>query len=312
MNIALLHHRRLPVQGYGGTERIVEWLARGLAELGHAVTLIGPEGSRVPEARLVPASARALADPELDPRPLLPPGIDVLHAHRPLLARPGLPLLWTMHGVPTGGVYPPNAVCLSAHHAVRCGVTAYVHNGLDPREYRFEPRKGDYDLFLGRLHSAKGWRWAVRGARAAGRRIVVAGGWRPVLRRGVRVVGTVDGERKRDLLAGAACLWMPARWDEPFGLTLIEAMASGTPVLGTRRGALPEIVTPDVGALGDTLEELVALRPGIATIAAEACRARVEQHFTHVAMAERYVAVYRRVVESGTVSESDRPLTPDS
>jgi glycosyltransferase involved in cell wall biosynthesis len=302
MHIALLHHRRLPVRGYGGTERVVEWLARGLAELGHAVTLIAPEGSRVPEARLVPVAPRALADAELDPRPLLPPGTDVVHAHRPLVARPGLPLLWTMHGVPTGGVYPPNAVCLSAHHAAQCGVTTYVHNGLDPREYRFEPRKGDYDLFLGRLHSAKGWQWAVRGARAAGRRIVVAGGWRPVLRRGVRMVGMVDGERKRALLAGAACLWMPARWDEPFGLTLIEAMASGTPVLGTRRGALPEIVTPEVGALGDTLEELVALRPGLAAIAAEACRARVEQHFTHVAMAERYLEVYRRVAGTGEVS----------
>lgn len=301
MNIALLHHRRLPVRGYGGTERVVGWLARGLTELGHAVTLIAPEGSRVPEVRLVPVSPRALADPELDPRPLLPPGIEVLHAHRPVLARSGLPLLWTMHGVPTGGVYPPNAVCLSAHHAARCGVTAYVHNGLDPREYRFEPEKGHYDLFLGRLHSAKGWQWAVRGARAAGRRIVVAGGWRPVLRRGVRMVGMVDGARKRDLLAEAACLWMPARWDEPFGLTLIEAMASGTPVLGTRRGALPEIVTPEVGALGDTLDELVALRPGLAAIAAEACRARVEEHFTHVAMAERYLAVYRRVVETGAV-----------
>ena len=302
MNIALLHHRRLPVRGYGGTERVVAWLARGLAELGHAVTLIAPEGSRVPEARVVPASLNTLADPALDPRPLVPPGIDVVHAHRPVLPRPGLPLLWTMHGAPTGGIYPPNAVCLSASHAARCGAAAYVHNGLDPREYRFESKKGDYDLFLGRLHSAKGWQWAVQGARAAGRRIVVAGGWRPVLRRGVRMVGTVDGARKRDLLAGAACLWMPARWDEPFGLTLIEAMASGTPVLGTRRGALPELVTPEVGALGDTLKELVALRPGISAIVPEACRARVDEHFTHRAMAARYVEVYRRVVETGAVS----------
>jgi len=302
MNVALLYHRRLPVRGYGGTERVVEWLARGLAELGHEVTLIAPEGSRLAAARIVTASARDLAHAELDPRPLLPPGIEVLHAHRPLLPRAGLPLLWTMHGVPTGGVYPPNAVCLSADHAQRCGASAYVHNGLDPRDYRFEPNKGDFDLFLGRLHSAKGWQWALQGARAAGRRIVVAGGWRPVFRRGVRVVGMVTGTRKRDLLAEAACLWMPARWDEPFGLTLIEAMASGTPVLGTRRGALPEIVTPAVGALGDTLEELVALRPGIAKVAPEACRARVEEHFTHRVMAARYLEVYRRVVETGAVS----------
>ena len=297
MNVALLHHRRLPVRGYGGTERVVEWLARGLAELGHQVTLIAPEGSRLPEARHVPVSLRELTNPDLDPKPLLPAGIDVLHAHRPLLPAEGLPLVWTMHGVPTGGAYPPNMVCLSADHARHCGTSVFVHNGLDVRDYRFEARKRGFDLFLGRLHSAKGWQWAVRGARATGRRIVVAGGWRPVLRPGVRVVGRVEGARKRDLLAEAACLWMPARWDEPFGLTLIEAMASGTPVLGTRRGALPEIVTPDVGALGDTLEELIALRPGIADVAPEACRARVEERFTHRHMAAGYVEVYRKVVE---------------
>ena len=56
---------------------------------------------------------------------------------------------------------------------------------------------------------------------------------------------------------------MPALWDEPFGITLIEALASGTPVLGTHRGSLPEVISPDVGALGDTVEELVALRPAL-------------------------------------------------
>ena len=75
---------------------------------------------------------------------------------------------------------------------------------------------------------------------------------------------------------------MPALWDEPFGITLIEAMVSGTPVLGTRRGSLPEIVSPDVGALGDTLDELVELRARRSTRwHPEACRARVERHFTH-------------------------------
>lgn len=301
MRVALLYHRRLPVRGYGGTERVVVWLARGLAALGHQVSLLAPEGSRVPEAVLVPVPDRVLADPECDPRPFLPAGTEVVHAHRPMPPRDGLPLLWTMHGTATGGVYPPNMVGLSADHARRTGARVFVHNGLDPAEYRFQERKSDYDLFLGRLHSSKGWHWAMQGARAAGREIVLAGGWRPSFRRGVRYAGSVDGKPKQDLLAGAACLWMPALWDEPFGLTLIEAMASGTPVLGTRRGALPEIVTPDVGALGDTLEELIALRPAIDRIAPEACRARVLAHFTHTSMAERYLGLYRRVAETGKV-----------
>jgi glycosyltransferase involved in cell wall biosynthesis len=301
MRVALLYHRRLPVRGYGGTERVVVWLARGLAALGHQVILLAPEGSRVPEAVLVPVPERVLADPECDPRPFLPPGTDVVHAHRPVPPRVGLPLLWTMHGTATGGVYPPNMVGLSADHARRTGARVFVHNGLDPAEYRFQAQKDGYDLFLGRLHSSKGWHWAMQGARAAGKEIVLAGGWRPSFRRGVRYAGSVDGKPKQDLLAGAACLWMPALWDEPFGLTLIEAMASGTPVLGTRRGALPEIVTPDVGALGDTLEELIALRPAIDRIAPEACRARVLAHFTHTSMAEGYLGLYRRVAGTGKV-----------
>ena len=214
-----------------------------------------------------------------------------------------MPTLWTLHGTATRTDYPPNMVCLSADHAARSGAAAFVHNGLDPSEYRFRRDKEPYDLYLGRLHSVKGWQWAVEGARRAGKKLVVAGGWRPILRRGVRVVGPVGGARKTDLLSAAACLWMPARWDEPFGLTLIEAMASGTPVLGTRRGALPEIVSATTGMLGDTLEELVALRPEVERIDPEACRARVVEKFSHVVMAGSYLRLYKEVIERGKLGK---------
>jgi glycosyltransferase involved in cell wall biosynthesis len=301
MRIALLYHGALPVKRYGGTGRVVHWLARGLAELGHEVTLLAAPGSRVPEARLVPVDPHRAGHIDFDPRPLLPAGTEVFHAHRPI-AVPGLPTLWTLHGTATRTDYPPNMVCLSADHAARSGAAAFVYNGLDPSDFRFRRDKQPFDLFLGRLHSVKGWQWAVDGARRAGKRIVVAGGWKAILRRGARVVGPVGGERKAELLASAACLWMPARWDEPFGLTLIEAMASGTPVLGTRRGALPEIISATTGALGDTLEDLVALRPAIDRINPEACRARVVEKFSHLTMAEGYLRLYRRVIATGTVS----------
>jgi glycosyltransferase involved in cell wall biosynthesis len=294
MRIALLFHGRLPVEHYGGTERVVVWLARGLAELGHEVVLLAAPGSQVPEARLVPVDPRAAARADFDVRPVLPPGLEVLHAHRPL-ALSEIPTLWTLHGTANRRDYPPNMVALSRDHAERSGAGAYVYNGLDPEEYGFRRDKEAYDLYLGRLHSAKGWQWAVEGARRSRHRLVVAGGLRALFRRGVRTVGKVGGTRKQELLAGAACLWMPAQWDEPFGLTLIEAMVSGTPVLGTRRGALPEIVSPDAGILGDTLEELVASRPAIARIDPDACRARVLEHFTHRVMAESYLDLYRRV-----------------
>lgn len=298
MRIALLYHGRLPVRGYGGTGRVVHWLARGLAALGHEVTLLAAPGSVVPEARLVPVNPGDAESARFDPRPLLPRGIEVLHAHRPL-ALDDLPSLWTLHGTATRPDYPRHMVCLSADHARRSGASRFVHNGLDPDDYRFRAGKDGFDLFLGRLHSAKGWQWAVEGARRAGRKLVVAGGWKSLLRRGVRTVGPVDGERKLALLSGADCLWMPARWDEPFGLTSIEAMASGTPVLATRRGALPEIVSEETGALGETLDELVTLRPSLARIDPGACRRRVERHFSHVGMAEQYLVLYREVIAGG-------------
>lgn len=300
MHIALFARYRLPVGKYGGTQRIIVYLARGLAAAGHRVSLIAQAGSRVPEATLVPLSPAHARTPELDLRPLIPPGVDLLLSYGPLARAPEVPWIRSIHGNGRpGAAGAPNSLYLSWNHAARHGASAFVYNGIDLGEFRFEPRKRGYDLFLGRLHRVKGHRWAIEGARRTERRLVIAGGWRLSLSRQVRYVGQVGGERKAELLAGADCLWMPALWDEPFGLTLIEAMASGTPVLGTHRGALPEIVTPEVGALGDSVDELVALRAGLGGIRPEACRAWVERWFSHHVMAEGYVRMFREFLATG-------------
>jgi glycosyltransferase involved in cell wall biosynthesis len=294
MHIALYSHSRLPVRGYGGTQRVVVWLARGLAELGHRVTLLALAGSRLPEVNLIDLDPAQIRRPEFDLTPLLPRSIDLLHAHAPLTTPPRQPYVFTLHGNRREGhKAAPNTIFLSADHARRHGGEAFVYNGVDPSEFRFRSTKSEYDLFLGRLHSVKGYRWAVLGAKRSRKRLLVAGGWRPTIRPGLRFIGSVDGEEKAKLLAGAACLWMPALWDEPFGLTLVEAMMSGTPVLGTRRGALPEIVTQDVGALGDTLDDLVRLRAAVGQCDPGACRSRAERCFSHTRMAEEYVRMYR-------------------
>lgn len=297
LHVALYHPAVLPVRTYGGTERVVVWLVRGLAALGHRVTLLALEGTVVPEATVVTVpSEEAFRAGGARLGPWLPAGIDVLHAHVPLAEPPPIPFVWTFHGTGAPGrVFPPSTIALSADHARRHGIDRWVHNGLDPSEYGFRHSPPRHDLFIGRLHSVKGWQWAVRGARMSGHRLIVAGGWRPSIRPGLRFVGKVDGAQKRELLAEAGCLWMPARWDEPFGLTTIEAMVSGVPVLGTRRGALPEIITPSSGRMGDTLEELIGLRRELDHLDPETVRANVLQRFTHVQMAERYVDVYRQV-----------------
>lgn len=305
MRIALYVHSRVPAEQYGGTERVVVWLARGLAELGHEVIVLAGAGSRLPEARVIPLAHEETERPDFDLGRHVPAGVDIVHAHTPLRVPLRSPWVFTLHGNRKPGRAPvaPNTIGLSRDHARRHNIQTFVYNGLDLAEYRFAPAtaKDDYDLFLGRLHSVKGYRWAIDGARRARCRLIVAGGWRPSLRRSLRFIGSVGGERKAALLAGARCLWMPALWDEPFGLTLIEALASGTPVLGTRRGALPEIVAPHVGALADTLDELVALRETIAWCDADACRAWVADKFSHRVMAAAYVRCYEHYLQTGAL-----------
>ena len=311
MHVALYTHSRLPVRGYGGTQRVVVWLARGLAQLGHRVTLIAPAGSAVPEASLIALDPREVTRPGFDVSPHVPADADLLHAHTPLTTAPQQPHVFTLHGnrrmwEPA----TPNTIFLSRDHARRHGGAAFVYNGVDPADFVYREEKAAYDLFLGRLHSAKGYRWAIEGAKLAEKRLVVAGGWRPSVRPSLRFVGSVDGQRKAALLANAQCLWMPALWDEPFGLTLVEGMMSGTPVLGTRRGALPEVVSSEAGALGDTLEDLVRLRATIDRLDPAACRARAERWFSHLRMAQEYVRMYRHYLETSSVPEG-RVIQPN-
>ena len=302
MHVAVASHYRLPVRGYGGTERVVVALVRGLAALGHRVTLLAAPGTRVREATVLEVLPARLTDPAADLDALVPRDADILHTHFPVRRMLRRPFVQTFHGnLRAGGTVPPNNIFVSRDHARRHGSDVFVHNGLDPGDYIYRPGKSEYDLFLGRLHSIKGYRWAVAGAKQTGRWLIVAGGWRPSFRRNIRYVGRVDGANKAELLAGARCLWMPALWDEPFGLTTVEALLSGTPVLGTRRGALPEVITPEVGALCDTFEEMLAAAASIHTRSPEACRAHAERHFTHLVMAEAYVRMYRCVLQTGAL-----------
>ena len=305
MHVVVASHQQLPAKGYGGPQRVVVALVRGLATLGHRVTLLAPPGTRVPEAKVVEVAPRKFAD-AASLAPSIPRDADILHAHFPLKRGPGtIPFVQTIHrNLKPGSPLDPNTIFLSRDHARRHGSATFVYNGLDPAEYffrRFPKRPEQYDLFLGKLHSAKGYHWAVEAAKHTGHKLIVAGGWRPSFTGSVKYVGEVDGATKAALLARARCLWNPPEWDEPFGLVTIEALFSGTPVLGTRRGALPELITPDVGALCDTMDEMIAAAQSIHTRSPAACRAHAERCFTHVVMAEEYLRMYHHVLDTGVL-----------
>lgn len=186
-----------------------------------------------------------------------------------------------------------------------------VHNCIDPSVYT---PVGDVPadaplVFLSRIEQIKGTHVAIEAARRAGRRLVIAGNhgedgeagryWReriePELGRdGIEYIGPVDDREKNTLLGGAAAMVVPIQWNEPFGIVFIEALATGTPVISSPRGALPEIVQDGVhGFLPGDLDGVVSAIGRIGTIDRRACRRRAETAFSADAIADRYLALYR-------------------
>src|SRR6266516_2604660 len=300
MHIVLFHHTAVPVKKYGGAERIVVWLSQGLVELGHDVTLLAGRGSKVSGVNVVEVDAREVRVPNFDVRRYVAAPVDLMHYHEPVLHAPDVPFLETLHGnMGPGRIASPHTICVSENHARRHGTETYVYNGVRLDEYEFRLVKADFDLFLARLHSAKGWRIAVAAAKSVPFKLIVAGGWRPSFSRWVRFVGEVGGARKRELLAGARCLWMPVQWEDPCPVNVLEALASGTPVLATPRGSLPALVGADGGGIGAGAPELLTLRARLADFDPHACRRRAERCFTHLRMARDYVRMYSHLLEHG-------------
>ena len=308
MHIVQFQHTRVPVEKYGGAQRIVVWLSQALVELGHNVTLLAGRGSSVPGVNVVEVDAEEVRRPAFDVHQYVNGQVDVMHYHGLVDHPPNVPYVATLHGnLGPGGAAPPYVICVSENHARRHGTKSYVYNGVRIDEYEFREQKSDFDLFLARLHSAKGWRVAVQAAKQERFRLVIAGGWRPTLSRWLKFVGEVGGEAKRELLAGARCLWMPVQWEDPCPVNVIEALASGTPVIATPRGSLPDLVGPDGGAIGATYDDLIAIRRRLPDFDAHACRRRAERYFSHVRMARDYVRMYEGLLRDGALP-AGRPL----
>jgi glycosyltransferase involved in cell wall biosynthesis len=187
-----------------------------------------------------------------------------------------------------------------------------VPNGVPLRSYAFRSAvPADAPLvFLGRIEEIKGAHLAVEVARRAGHRLILAGNVPPEHRAWfethlaphidgdrVRYVGQVDDAQKSALLGGASALLMPVLWEEPFGIVMAEAMACGTPVIGLRRGAVPEVVFDgETGFVVDTAEEMAAVVSRLPALARSACRARVERLYSDATITDGYLSVYAQLI----------------
>lgn len=327
----------VPPTGYGGTELVISQLAEGLVERGHAVTLFASGDSRTsaelkscfPRA-LTPLgfdtrdTYQPLEDQHAAWALAQADAFELIHDHtktqgvlRAGAIRP--PVITTLHNDFTPArraLYTEHAehryVAISAAQARRCPELNYVgtvYNGIDLKAPRVERRKGNYLLFLGRLCEAKGTHTAIALAKLLQLPLVLAGKVDPVdrgyfeaqvqphLDEQIRYVGEVSGQPKWDLIARARCLVFPIQWPEPFGLVMIEAMACGTPVIATRWGSVPEVVSHAVtGWVADDFEGLVEGVQRAHQFSPTACRRWVERHFSSQAMVEGYLKVYEQVL----------------
>jgi glycosyltransferase involved in cell wall biosynthesis len=308
MKIVHVIWTRFPVQGYGGTERVCYWLAKAQAEMGHEVTILCRPGSSLPFARTVPIPETI---EELDP--YLPRGTDMVQLYGTPNFKIRAPFLVNIGGNGQAGEkFHPNTVFVSKNHAERHGWTEYVHNGIDLSEYPLHTKKDTYLLFLAKASwRVKNLKGSIKIAQAAGLPLHVGGGRAACWHRGVVSHGTVDGAMKLRLLQQARALLFPVIWEEPFGLIVIEALACGTPVIATPRGAIPEILNSDCGVIADSFEELVEACKSIQKFSPEACRGRVAEAFTHGHMAQRYQEYYAKILSQGKLREG-QPITPQN
>jgi glycosyltransferase involved in cell wall biosynthesis len=257
-------------------------------------------------------------------------GYDIVHDHSvvgPFHAEhyPALPVVTTIHGPfneelkdlygAIAGRVP--IICISrAQHAAApdIPIAGVIHHGIDAGNFAVGDGSGDADgpylLFLGRMAADKGAHRAIEVARKAGYRVLLAAKMReawerayyeeqvaPLLGADAVYLGEVPHERKLELLAGAAALLFPIRWNEPFGMVMLEAFACGTPVIAFPEGAAPEVV--EDGKTGFLCEDEAAMVEAIGrldTLRREDCRAAVEGYFSTDRMVAEHLALYEQVI----------------
>ena len=227
------------------------------------------------------------------------------------------PIVTTIHGFSSPRILPVyeryddrvHYVSISdADRAPSLRYAATIHHGIRVEAVPYDPHGSEDLQFFGRIHPDKGAGEAIRAARAAGRRLVMCGlvqdqGYHerevaPFVD-GERVAyrGVVGGRERLDLLAGSRGLLHLIGFDEPFGLSVVEAMACGTPVIAYRRGSMAELIEHGVtGFLVDSFDEAVAAIGRLGEIDRAQCRRAVEERFSVARMADEYLALYRRIL----------------
>lgn len=287
---------------------IQDLVAKGLAELGHEVFYVLPKGA----AKALPAGVTLASEPRGD--------VDIIHTLTfrdeglsPEMQALGKPWVTTCHLDLRARGWErtpalPNWVFVSRTLAQLHGRNRYVLNGIDPVEYIYSESKDDYFFFMSTVDwgTQKGLDVVLSLSKQMGFKLVVAGtGTEPEsINRvaemcrdvGATYVGDVRGIEKAKLLAGAKAFLFPTKVDEAFGLGMVEALMSGTPVICSDHGACPEVISADVGFVCHDEGDYVAAINQIANISPRACRNKAMTDYHYLRMAADYVAEYQKEI----------------
>lgn len=300
-----LHPRTYPS---GSGFLIHDLVMKGLTELGHEVFYLLPQGAALP----LPAGAKPVSEPVWD--------ADVLHTISDRDSN--LIREWQSRGKPwvatchldmrnVGMAQRPtteNWIFVSRALAQMHGRTRYVLNGIDPNDFIYSETKQDYFLFMSSMdwEMKKGLDIALSLAARFGLKLVVAGtgnNYKRIRRifwlckqLGAEYVGDVRGKRKAELLAGAKAFLFPTRVAEAFGLGMVEALMSGTPVICSDRGACPEVITRDVGFVCRYESDYLNAIRRVSEISPQVCRAKAMEKFHYLRMAQDYAVEYEKEI----------------
>ncbi len=328
---------RVPPKKYGGTERVISALTEELVNRGHDVTLFasGDTLTSAKLSPITPNAVRDLHIK--DPYGLNPLSLqnyaqaylrqdefDIIHDHNWLISMPTAnlarkPVVMTIHSaieLANKNLFESmkniNYVAVSkAQHlpAPNINFIATIYHGLKMDTYPFSEENDGYLLCVGQLSVQKGIHHAIEIAESLNMSLVIAAKKdpqdevyfkqyiQPYLSDKIRWVGEVNEEERNRLMSRALCLLHPVDWREPFGLTMIEAMACGSPVIAFRRGSIPEVIKDrKTGFVVEDVDEMAGAVQRINTINRLECRQYALEQFSVERMTDEYEAVYKKLV----------------
>jgi glycosyltransferase involved in cell wall biosynthesis len=324
---------RTPPRKYGPWEQVASSIAEGLVGKGIDVTLFATGDSLTNGTLESVCKAPYAENADLDPKVweclhishLMEKAdqYDIIHNNFDFLPLTysrliATPMITTIHGfsspqiIPVYKKYNKSGAFISISNADRHPELEYlqtIYHGIDPDNFPFREEKGNYLLYFGRIHPDKGADAAIDIARKAGYPLKIAGliqdedyfntKIKPHIDNNrVTYVGNADPAMRNELLSHAKALLHPIYFEEPFGLSVVEAMMCGTPVVAFARGSMPElIVDGSTGYLANTIEEAVAALAKLKHIDPRSCREHAIRKFSMGRMIDEYINAYTMVIQ---------------